>query len=160
MTDRAIHKRANGCAVVALALLTACGAQTSVDAAQPTSTQQRHQYWSSLSQNYEISFRQQCFCLPDYLRPMRIVVHQGEITAATFEDDNSTVPSLIVNDLQTVSEMFQSILQAESIPAENIRVEFDQQFHYPRTVQIDYDFRLSDDEVHWQFSRLEFSATQ
>ena len=142
------------CATGVFTLLVACDVQTEVNASQPLTTEQHHRHWTSLGESYDITFQQQCFCLPDYLRPIRITVNNGTIVKAVFEDDNSTVPTLILNDLQTVSQIFTAIMSAESMPAESIKVEFDSRHHYPRDVKIDYDFRLSDDEIHWRLSKL------
>ena len=117
-------------------------------------TKDHYRYWSEHSQSYEVSFQQSCYCLPDNIRPMRITVKQNKIVGAIFEEDHSIVPNEIISDLLTIDAMFQVIINAEAKPAHRVDIKFDQKNHFPRMVDIDFDSRIADDELHWQLSRL------
>jgi hypothetical protein len=114
----------------------------------------KYQQWSEVSQNYEVSFQQLCFCLPDSVRPIRLTVRNNEIVKAIFEDDQSEVTVDVMADLKTIDDIFQTIINAKARPAHSVEIEYDPINHYPLKVDIDFDNRLADDELHWQLSNL------
>lgn len=135
-------------------LLLACISRSEA-IAQP-SVETQYQQWSSFSQNYEVSFQQLCFCLPDNIRPMRLTVRNNQIVKAIFEDDQSKVTADVMTDLKTIDDIFQTIINAEARPAHSVNIKYDPINHYPFKIDIDFDSRLADDELHWQLSNLVF----
>lgn len=89
---------------------------------------------------------------------MRVSVREGQINSAQFVDDATNVPGSMLKDLFTVNAVFDAILSAQSQTVESIRIEFDAHQHYPKEVQIDFDKRIADDEIHWLLSDLELHA--
>ena len=138
-----------------LALLLSCVSRS--EAVSQQSTQNHYRQWSEYSQNYDVSFQQLCYCLPDYIRPIRISVRDNFIVKAIFEDDQSEVPDVIAADLKTIEDIFQTIINAESGQAHSVKIEYDLSMHFPLKVDIDFDDRLADDELHWQLSNLVLS---
>ena len=138
-----------------LLLLVACGAKLDNQQAALT-TQQHFDRWLAMPEDYQITFQQQCYCLPEYLRPMRLTVRDNRLYSATFVGDNSPVPPTMLKDLPTVTNIFETIIEAESQPAQIIKIKFDLQHHYPAKVIIDYDTKISDDEIQWQLSSPSF----
>ena len=139
-------------ALLPLALLISCVSRS--EAVSQQSVEMQYRLWSEMAQNYKFSFQQLCFCLPDYIRPMRITVRDNHIVKVIFEDNQSEVPSEIVTDLKTIDDIFQTIINAESLPAHSVNIEYDQNKYFPLKVDIDFDNRLADDELHWQLSNL------
>ena len=140
-----------------LVWLVACGAQLNNEQAALT-TQQHYEHWLSMSEDYQITFQQQCYCLPEYLQPMRLTVRDNKLISAIFVNDGSPVPAAMLKDLPTVKEIFETVIEAELRPAEIIKIEFDQQHHYPTKVDIDYDLRMADEEIQWQLSNPSFAT--
>ena len=132
--------------------LLACVSRTEA-IAQP-SVEMQYRQWSETSQNYDVSFQQLCFCLPDNIRPMRLTVRDNEIVKAIFEDDQSEVTTDVMIDLKTIDDIFQTIINAEALPAHSVKIEYDSDNHFPTKVDIDFDDRMADDELHWQLSNL------
>lgn len=137
---------------VSATLLAACVSRS--EAVTPQDVQTLYKKWSARSQSYEVSFQQLCFCMPDYVRPMRLSVHDNVIMAAQYEDDQSSVAAAIIADLMTIDAMYQTILNAEARPAHSVKVEYHPQLAFPTRVDIDFDQRMADDEIHWQLSHL------
>lgn len=133
-------------------LILACVSSTDALSTQDTATQYKN--WSALDQTYKVSFQQACFCTQDYLRPMRLIIRDNVIVGAHFEDDQSEVPDIIIADLLTIDAMFKIIVEAEALPAPSVVVEYDEKLAFPIKVEIDYDERMADDEIHWQLSNL------
>ena len=133
--------------------IAACGS-ASENARLELNAQQHYQRWSEQPQSYTVTFQQQCFCMPDYLRPIQLAVENNQIVDAIFANDQSPVPAEIISDLPTIEKMFHALEAAKAIPAERIDAEFDPQFHYPSKIYIDYDAQLADEEVHWQLSNF------
>jgi hypothetical protein len=137
--------------------LVACGVQLNKEQA-PLTTQQHFDRWLSTSQNYEITFQQKCFCLPEYLRSMRLTVQNNTVASAIFVDDSSPVPASMLKNLPTVEKVFETVIEAESQPAEIIRIMFHRRHNYPTKVFIDYDTKIADEEIQWQLSNLSLTT--
>lgn len=137
---------------VSASLLAACVSRSVGVAPQDAQTQ--YKKWSARLQSYDVSFQQLCFCLPEYIRPMRLSVRDNVIVAAQYEDDRTSVAAAIIADLMTIDAMFQTILNAEARPAHSIKVEYHPQLAFPTRVDIDFDQRMADEEIHWQLSDL------
>jgi hypothetical protein len=138
--------------MLALTFVLSCVSRSEAGSQKSVQTQNRQ--WSELAQDYQISFRQLYFCLPDSIRPMRITVRDNRIVNVIFEDDQSQVPAEIIADLKTIDDIFQTIFDAQSLAAHRLKIEYDQQQYFPARVDIDYDDRLADDEIHWELSNL------
>ena len=139
-------------ALLPMVFLLSCASRAPAESA--LTAQDYYLKWSAQSQNYQVSFQQSCYCMPDNIRPMRVTVRENKIVSAVFEDDQSIVPDNIIKDLMTIDTIFQVIVDAEAKPAHRFDVEFDRQNYFPLTVDIDYDSRIADDEIRWQLSRL------
>jgi hypothetical protein len=85
---------------------------------------------------------------------MHLSVRNNEIVKAVFEDDQSEVTGDIMADLKAFDDIFQTIINAKTRPAHRVEIEYDPINHYPITVDIDFNNRLTDDEWHWQLSNL------
>ena len=72
-------------ALLPLALLISCVSRS--EAVSQQSVEMQYRLWSEMAQNYKFSFQQLCFCLPDYIRPMRITVRDNHIVKVIFEDN-------------------------------------------------------------------------
>ena len=85
---------------------------------------------------------------------MRLTVRNNKIVKAVFEDGQSEVKVDVMADLKAFDDIFQTIIAAKARPAYCVEIEYDPVNHYPLTVNIDFNNRLADDELHWQLSNL------
>ncbi len=126
------------------------------DAAKSSQTEINQRQWLSYGQDYQFIFQQHCYCTEEYLKPMRIQVNQGVISTASYIESGEVVKEPVLKDLPTVNSVFEKLLAEETVAAESLIVEFDEKYHYPKSVKIDYSKRMADDEIYWLLSELEF----
>lgn len=108
-------------------------------------------------QNYTFTLQRSCFCLPEYTTPMTITVNNGKIVSAVAEslmveikdDGSETTPKMVdVSDrAMTVDQLFNEIKQAIDNKAASVNVKYDARWGYPRSIYIDLDTRMADEEI-------------
>jgi len=108
-------------------------------------------------QNYTFTLQRSCFCLPEYTTPMTITVNNGKIVSAVTEslmvemkdDGSETTPKMVdVSDrAMTVDQLFNEIKQAIENNAASVNVRYDARWGYPRSIYIDLDRRMADEEI-------------
>jgi len=95
--------------------------------------------FAPVSQDYLVSYRTSCFCLP--IGPVVVQVLDGQ----TVQTSSQPVPGGPVQG-QNVDDFF-SIIQDAINDAAAVIVEYDSTYGYPTYISIDYGFMLADDEI-------------
>ena len=135
-------------------LLTRGSAQADLDAARAIWAQRKPAV-------YRFVVRRSCECLPDATRAMRIQVRRhggapGELVeSVTFADDGKPVPEIARPPVLTVDGMLALIERAIDERAARIVVTYDARFGYPRSIAIDWDPQMADEEDSYVLSNLE-----
>ena len=114
--------------------------------------------------SYTALERRSCFCTPASTRPIVIEVtrRQGAtvpsgteaITAATYFDDGEPVPDEVRQLLRPADALFDEIREAAEAGAHAIEAVYDPELGYPRSVFIDREAGIADDEIGWSFELL------
>lgn len=110
--------------------------------------------WAQASPaSYVYVVQRSCFCLTDFVRPIRVEVREGEVVSATYADSGEPVTNPDV-PTPTVPDLFTVIQEAIDAEAHSIAATYDAELGYPVDVSIDYLELAIDEEL--AFSVREF----
>jgi len=112
----------------------------------------RRQWADHLPAAYSFTWTQGCECISDMRRPIRISVTAGQLTSAVFVDDQRPVGEPVRGYLVTIDGVFDMIQAAIDQDAAKVTVEYDPARGYPRSVLVDYDRQVADEELALQIS--------
>ena len=105
------------------------------------------QAWGKLSlASYDYDVKRDCFCLPEYTRPMRVSVRNGAVSSAFYLDDSAAVPDKVLESLRTVDEWFAYIEKGREKPFFRLEVAYHGERGYPTYLHADVRERVADDE--------------
>ncbi len=131
-------------ALVAVVLLTGCGVL------EPESDE-RQAYndalaaWKRLGvENYSFVYQISCECLPEWQRPVRLIVRAGKVVDAT---DLESGAARNIDRFRTIDGLFVRIKEAFDDHAYRVEVQYDSKMHYPALVFIDEDRNVADEEM-------------
>lgn len=115
-------------------------------------------------QNYSFTLQRSCFCTPEYTTPMLVTVQDGKVLSAVTEslavalkpDGSEAAPTMVdVTDrAMSVDQLFNEIKQAIDNGAATIDVKYDPTWGYPRSISIDLDKRMADEELAFTSTNL------
>lgn len=111
--------------------------------------------WAEKGQEtYTLTQQMSCFCVPDYTRPITYKVSDGIVQSGTilYADDNSAVASGVMIDLHTVVWAFDLIEAALDQHASSLTVSYDEATGYPKSISIDYEAMIADEEKYYTFT--------
>ena len=101
--------------------------------------------------NYEMEFRWNCFCTPDYVAPVILSVTRGDIIdSVVFAENKLPVDRKFSADYSSIDGLFDLIQGAIDRPAFHIAVKYHAELGYPLSAAIDYDRRIADEEKGFQ----------
>ncbi len=112
------------------------------------------QQWlaSGLSQNYGFELQGGCFC--PQRRAARVTVSNGQLSRLIFADDGTDVSLAESRNYQTVAELFDLIAAVIDQGADDVRVEWNDQYGYPASITIDWLSCAQDEEQLYLVSSL------
>lgn len=136
----------------------ACGDDPSPEQVQLET--ELEQFSQAMHGSYKFTWRRSCECTAESTAPIRITVQAGQIIQAVSVETNQAVSSDVLQTLQTIEGVFETIHDAYAEGAAVISVTFDPTVSFPASVGIDYDLGLADEEFSLQISDVtSFDAT-
>lgn len=131
-------------ALLAAAAVAACG--TGVLQPQREALDAARSRWTAADlASYTFVVQRLCFCIDEYVRPMRIEVVDGTVVSAVYVDDGSVVPEEI--EAPTVAGLFEEIEGAIEQEAHSIEATYHAELGYPLDVSIDFIEHAVDEEL-------------
>jgi hypothetical protein len=132
------------CLVAFSAVAPGCSSATVAQCAADTSVTEAARIWHARQlENYQFTWQQQCFCLPEAVQPIRITVRGGAIVSATTLT-GEPVDDEVRSALLTIDALYQRVLAAAKDAA---RLQFScDSAGVPTRVFIDPNTRVADDE--------------
>lgn len=103
--------------------------------------------------SYEYVLQQSCFCPPELVRPVRVVVREGQVVSVA-DAERSTPLSMDRSRTLTVDELFARIQDALDRDAAEVRVQYHPELGYPTSISIDYSRRVIDEELSFTAGEL------
>ena len=139
---------------VALALLLAgCNI---LDSGTEDELEDRRRRWDQLAlTDYTFDFIRSCFCGGPAGDTIRLVVRGDTVVSAINLDPLNSQQPLPQLWRVTIDQLFVELQQAIDRDADELDIEFDPQYHYPRNVSIDFVKRAIDDEMAFKITRFE-----
>jgi len=109
--------------------------------------------WKRLGvDNYSFVYQISCECLPEWQRPVRLIVRNGKVVDAS-DIENGTARN--VDRFRTIDGLFARIKEALDDHAYRVEVEYDRNMHYPSFLFIDEDRSVADEEMTMRSSALQ-----
>lgn len=109
---------------------------------------------------YRYTFSKSCECMPETTQATRVEVERSvgnpeHITSLTYVSGGTAVDGRYQALFPTVDGLFAIIQDAIDRRAAQLSVTYDPELGYPRTISIDYEPVMVDDEVLYRASELE-----
>ncbi|MBD2451790.1 hypothetical protein H6G76_32660 [Nostoc sp. FACHB-152] len=115
-----------------------------------------HRLWRGQNiSNYRYEFTRSCNCLPKATAPVIIEVRNGITTSITDKETGKPADAALFQRYKTIPKLFYVIKDALVRRAANLTVEYDPVLHYPTQINIDYNNKITDDEIFITISNLE-----
>lgn len=135
------------CSLLALSAA-ACGSSGSTEASDRSSSlEANRKKWEGAGiAHYQFVFNWSCFCITDYVRPVRITVRGGKIEQITYADDGQAVPADRYEDYRTIDQLFDFLDEPRARSAARLDAEYNPKYGYPLNAYVDYDERMADEE--------------
>ena len=139
---------------IALLALTPLGCTDVLGPEQEALAAARARWALTNADSYVFEFQRSCFCAPETVRPVRIEVLDGVVSAAVYVDTEEPM-SPPLTSVPTIDHLFDEIREAMDRTAFSIIAEYDADLGYPTSVSIDYIQNAIDDEMAFIVSSLQ-----
>lgn len=151
-------QRAAGLALLTVvAGLAGCGAPRSspLDTAQGELDRNRRTWEALGSEDYRYVGRRGCFCPPDIYSPVIVEVRGGEVVSRTYQEDGRAVSEEHAELWPALPGVFDLVQDAIDREAADVAVAYDPDTGVPRTIRIDYDEMMADEELGYEVEGFE-----
>ena len=138
--------------MAALVLVAACGTLDPVDGPRAELDQARALWEDFEPSNYTYSVRRLCFCAPDAIGPVRVVVQDGVVSSAAYVATGDTVATTFRDLFPAVEGLFDVLENAYDTEADGVEVTFDDDTGVPTQFFIDFIEMAADDELGYEIT--------
>ena len=115
--------------------------------------------WEAMGpDSYQFEFRRICFCIREFVAPVKIAVRGGTIVDVTFLESGLEAEEPDPETYETIEGLLELLQEALDRKAFSLQVNYDPNFGYPTDADIDYDARIADEE--FGFTVTDLSITQ
>jgi hypothetical protein len=108
--------------------------------------------------SYQFDLQVGCFCIFDLVRPVRIVVANGEVSSITYLDDGESADPALFNGYATMDQLFAQLADAQAQNPVKFDVTYDEALGIPLSADIDVSEMIADEEL--RFTVTNFEARQ
>ena len=142
-----------GLVLVGSSMLMGCGSSGSGEVTGTLATQRSRWSQQNLT-SYRFRFRWNCFCTPEFVRPVEITVREKNIVSISDPTSGTSLDPASFSRYRTISGLFDLLQEAAELPADRIDVTYDAELAYPTTAFVDYSVRTADEEIGFAASML------
>ena len=115
--------------------------------------------WEAMGpDSYQFEFRRICFCIREFVAPVKIAVRGGTIVDVTFLESGLEAEEPDPETYETIEGLLELLQEALDRKTFSLQVNYDPNFGYPTDADIDYDARIADEE--FGFTVTDLSITQ
>jgi hypothetical protein len=112
------------------------------------------QLWENLGiRNYQFQYMVSCFCGFSGPNPALITVADGMVVKVEPPEGGAPVPQPL-NSWPTIDSLFAIISRVSTGDPDVLDVEYDETYHYPKTIHFDPVERVGDDEITYRVQRF------
>ena len=116
--------------------------------------------WNALEiRNYQFTYTVSCFCGFVGPNPALITVQNGAVTRVEYLRGLGGQGSYLTQGYPTVDSLFAIIDRVQARDPADLDVDFDDTYHFPRTIAVDYAKNAVDDEVTYTASGFKLLAS-
>lgn len=105
---------------------------------------------------YAYTIQYNGFTAPDYRRPIKVLVENGQPSKMIYGDDGSAVPAERQASVKSINDLFDLVQNAYDNNAERVDVSYDTMYGYPTSIYIDRSSQIADEEAGYTVSGLTF----
>lgn len=134
----------------ALVILPSCGTIGPLDGPRDQLDQARALWDDFEPAQYSYSVRRLCFCAPESIGPVRVLVTDGVVVDARYVASNDTVPTSYQSLFPPVEGLFDILEDAYDNEASDVDVTYDVQTGVPTEFFIDFIENAADDELGYE----------
>ena len=125
----------------------------------PVESRLEAKQWQELNiRNYEFVYFVGCFCGFDGPNPAKLTVRDGVVVKVEPVGNGILPPTTpAAARYPTVDSLFALVERAKASNPATLKVEYDETYHFPTRISIDYSERVADDEFTYtagSFSQL------
>jgi hypothetical protein len=133
--------------ILVLSSITGCSITTATTRsdAERELARNRQRWVSAGIHSYEFDFRRSCFCVPESIEKVHIVVRNDVVTSVLRSRDGQPA-STAVGAWPRVDELFEDVQRRLEQGAERLEVSYDPTYGYPRSIVADVILMAADDE--------------
>ena len=114
-----------------------------------------HNKWAAKNlKDYQYTFNWACFCPPEHNKPVVVTVRNGVVSAVKYADGSGAVDKTKYASYKTIEGLFEFLQDAINRNAYRIEVSYDATLGFPTLASIDYDQRVSDEEMSFKAGSL------
>ena len=118
-------------------------------------SQLESQLWKELDiRNYQFEYTVACFCGFSDPNPALITVREGQVTKVEPVDSSPTLPGGPPRTWPTIDSLFALIERQRAANPNVLKVEYDETYHYPKSIFIDPIDKVADDEITYRIDRF------
>ena len=111
--------------------------------------------WASKgTRDYQYTFNWGCFCPPEHNKSVIISVRNGVLASIKYADGSGPVDKTKYARYRTIEGLFEFIQDAINKKAYKIEVSYDANLGYPTFASIDYNEKVSDEEMSFKAAGL------
>lgn len=145
---------AGRCLAMALLALIAVGCGRVLEPEQDEHTLSRARWASTNTNDYVFDLQRSCFCVSDFVRPVRIEILGGIVNSAVYTDTGELI-SPPLTSVPTIEDLFDEIREALDGSAFSVIADYHPGMGYPINVSIDYIENAIDDEMAFSVSSFQ-----
>jgi len=97
--------------------------------------------------NYQFTLQRSCECMSNVTRPVTLRVVNNRIVSAKFSNTDTNLSSDLQRNVYTIDELFKIVRAAQKEGAHFIKVQYDSNYGYPKSIFIDHSAEIADDET-------------
>lgn len=108
----------------------------------------RERWADSEPAEYQFNYTRSCFCLE--LTNIRVTVRHGVVISARVIATGAELSPAERANIPTIDGLFDVIESAIDQRAHELRVEYDTQMGFPKSIVLDYREMIADDEIYYE----------
>lgn len=105
--------------------------------------------------SYQFDLQVNCFCLVDLVRPVRIVVENGEVSTITYLDDGTAADPALFNGFATIEQLFEQLAAKQAENPVKFDVTYDETVGIPLSADVDVSEMMADEELRFTVTNFE-----
>jgi hypothetical protein len=112
--------------------------------------------WESQGiESYAYDLQVSCFCIIDLVRPVHIVVENGEVSSITYLDDGTPADAALFNGFATIDQLYENLAANEALDPVKFDVTYDETLGVPLSVDVDVSEMMADEELRFTVTNFE-----